>query len=72
MMHADGTFEEGPMHVLDSRDYVLRHKTVMLVKVLWQHRGLEERRQHGNARTRCVPDISSCLRMEVCDLVIEY
>ena len=30
-----GTFEEGPMHILDSRNKVLRHKTVRLVKVLW-------------------------------------
>ena len=39
---ADGTFEEGPMRVMDSRDQVLRGKTVRLVKVLWQHRGVEE------------------------------
>ena len=32
---ADGTFEKGPMCILDSRDQVLRHKTVRLVKVLW-------------------------------------
>ena len=30
-----GTFEEGPMRILDSRDKVLRCKTVRLVKVLW-------------------------------------
>ena len=38
----DGTFEEGPMHIVDSQDQVLRRKTVRLVKVLWQHRGVEE------------------------------
>ena len=38
----DGTFEEGPVYVLDSRDQVLRRKTVRLVRVLWQHRGVEE------------------------------
>ena len=38
----DGTFEEGPVCIMDSRDQVLRHKTVGLVKVLWQHRGVEE------------------------------
>ena len=38
----DGTFEEGPMRILDSRDKVLRHKTVRLVKVLSQHQGMEE------------------------------
>ena len=33
----DGTFEEGPVHILDSWEQVLRHKTVLLVKVLLQH-----------------------------------
>ena len=33
----DGTFEEGPVCILDSRDEVLRHKTVRLVLVLWGH-----------------------------------
>ena len=35
-------FEEGPMCIMDSRDQVLRCKTVRLVNVLWQHRGVEE------------------------------
>ena len=30
------------MRIMDNRDQVLRHKTVRLVKVLWQHRGVEE------------------------------
>ena len=30
----DGTFKEGPVCILDSRDQVLRRKTVQLVKVL--------------------------------------
>ena len=30
------------MHILDSRDLVLRHKIVRLVKDLWQHRGVKE------------------------------
>ena len=38
----DGTFEEGPVRIMDSRDRVLRRKTVRLVKVLWQHHGVEE------------------------------
>ena len=38
----DETFEEVPTHILDSRDQVLRRKTARLVKVLWQHRGVEE------------------------------
>ena len=33
----DRTSEEGPVHILDSRDQVLQPKTVRLVKVLWQH-----------------------------------
>ena len=38
----DGTFEEGPVRILDTRDRVLRHKTMWLVKVLWRHQGVEE------------------------------
>ena len=30
------------MCIMDSQDQVLRHKTVRLAKVLWQHRGVEE------------------------------
>ena len=35
------TFEEGPVCIVDSRDQVLRRKTVRLVKVLWRHYGVE-------------------------------
>ena len=42
VVDADGTFEEGPVHIMDSREQVLRGKTVRLVKMLWQHRGVEE------------------------------
>ena len=38
----DGTFEEGPVCIMDSRDQVLRRKTMRLVRVLWQHHGVEE------------------------------
>ena len=38
----DGTFEEGSVYIMDSRDQVLRRKTVRLVRVLWQHRGVEK------------------------------
>ena len=38
----DETFEEGPVCIMDSRDQVLRRKTVRLVRVLWWHRGVEE------------------------------
>ena len=37
----DGTFEEGPMRIMDNWEQVLRGKIVRL-KVLWQHRGVEE------------------------------
>ena len=30
------------MRVMDSRDHVLQHKTMRLVKVMWQHRGVVE------------------------------
>ena len=38
----DETFEEGPVCIVDSRDLVLRCKTVRLVRVLWRHYGVEE------------------------------
>ena len=38
----DGTYEEGPVCIVDSRDQVLRRKTVRLVRVLWQQYGVEE------------------------------
>ena len=39
---SDGTFEEELVYIIDSRDQVLRRKTVRLVRVLGQHRGVEE------------------------------
>ena len=38
----DETFEEGPVCIVDSRDQVLRRKTVRLVRVRWRHYGVEE------------------------------
>ena len=38
----DGTFEKGPVYIMDSRDQVLQRKTVRLVRVLWQHCAVEE------------------------------
>ena len=38
----DGTFEEGPVRIVDSRDRVLRRKIVRLVRVLWRHCRVEE------------------------------
>ena len=37
----DGTFKEGPVCILDSRDQVLR-RNMRLVRVLWRHCGVEE------------------------------
>ena len=42
VVDADGTFEEGQVRIMDSREQVLCGKTVRLVKVLWKHRGVEE------------------------------
>ena len=41
-VETDGTFEEGPVCIVDSRDQVLQRKTVRLVRVLWRHCGVEE------------------------------
>ena len=41
-IYTDRTFEEGLVCIMDSRDQVLRRKTVRLVRVIWQHRGVEE------------------------------
>ena len=38
----DETFEEGLVCIVDSRGRVLRSKTVRLVRVIWQHCGVEE------------------------------
>ena len=48
----DETFEEGPVCIIDSRDQVLRRKTVRLVRVLWQHRGMEESTWEGEDTMR--------------------
>ena len=49
VIDADGTFEEGPVRIMDSREQVLRRKTVRLVKVLWKHQGVEEATwEHGD------------------------
>ena len=42
VIDADWTFKEQLVRIVDSRDQVLRRKTVRLVSVLWQHRGVEE------------------------------
>ena len=35
VVDADGTFEDGPVRIMDNREQVLRGKIVRLVKVLW-------------------------------------
>ena len=35
MVDANGTFEEGPVNIMDYQDQVLRGKSMRLVKVLW-------------------------------------
>ena len=42
IVDTDGTYEEGPVRIMDSRDQVLRCKTMRLAKVLWKYRGVEE------------------------------
>ena len=42
VVDADEIFEEGLVFIMDSRDQVLRRKAIRLVKVLWQHQGVEE------------------------------
>ena len=56
------------MCIMDSRDQVLRRKTVRLVRVIWNT--VEWRSQRGNARTRCEPPIPYCLGIKVRGLVI--
>ena len=42
VVDADETFGEGPVHIIDSWDQVLRSKIVRLMKVLWLHHVVEE------------------------------
>ena len=52
----NGTFKEGPVLILDSQDQVLRRKNVRLVKILWQHRGVEEATwEHENTMRATYP-----------------
>ena len=36
------TYEEQPVRILNTKEKVLRNKIIRLVKVLWQHHGVEE------------------------------
>ena len=48
----DGTFDKGPVCILDNRDQVLRRKIVRLVRVLWQHYEVEESTWEGEDTMR--------------------
>ena len=64
----DGTSEEGPVCIIDSRDQVLRRKTVRLVRVLWKHRGVEELTwEREDTMWATYPFL---LGMKVCGLVV--
>ena len=62
----DGTFKEGPVRILDSQDQLLRRKTVRLVKVLWQHRVVEEATWEREDTMRATYCICMCLCVLVC------
>ena len=64
----DEFFEEGPLCIMDNRDQVLRCKTVRLVRVLWQHRGMEESTWECADMMRATYPF--CLGMKVRDLVV--
>ena len=55
----DEAFEEGPVCIMDSRDQVLRSKTVRLVRVLWQHRGVEESTWEREDTMRVTPQLGT-------------
>lgn len=38
----DATYVEKPMHIIDTKEQVLRSKTIHWVKVLWNNHELEE------------------------------
>ena len=63
VVDTDGTFKEGPIRIGDSRDEVLRGKNMRLLKVLWQHRGVEEDTREREDTVRA--NYPSCLRMKV-------
>lgn len=41
-LNEDASFEERPIKIMDRREKNLRGKVIHLVRVLWQHRGVEE------------------------------
>ena len=51
-LDADVTYEERPIQILDRREQVLRGKTIPLVRVLWNHHGVEESTWEREDETR--------------------
>ena len=51
-VEGDVSYDERTVEVLDSRDQVLRGKTIPLVKVLWNHHGVEEATWEREAEVR--------------------
>ena len=41
-LEPDVSYEERPIRILDSREQVLRGKTIYLLKILWSNHGFEE------------------------------
>ena len=58
------------MCIMDSLDQVLRGKTMRMVKVMWQHRGVEKVTWESEDTMRAT--YPSYLRMQVRCLVIWY
>ena len=48
----DVTYDEKPLQILDTQERVLRNKVIPLVKVLWQHHGVEEATWEAEADMR--------------------
>ena len=69
VINTDGTFEEGPVRIVDSRDQVFQRKIMRLVKVLWKQQGGEE--ATWECEDTICATISSCSRRKVRFLVID-
>ena len=41
-LQEDVTYGEGPIEILDKKEQVLRTNTIPLVKVFWDHHGVEK------------------------------
>ncbi|XP_057477994.1 uncharacterized protein LOC130774176 [Actinidia eriantha] len=66
VINEDVTYEERPIRVLDTRDHVLRGKTIPLVKILWLHHGVEEATWERESEVRAnYPDLFNPTGTEV-------